>query len=369
MKRTKLQLHMLRSFGATLLNRDEEGLAKRISFGTSERLRISSQCLKKHLRDAIRDTLSTLPQTVRSRLIFRDIIYPNVVAAGVVDETAKELVLALMKLLKVSPKDDLSTGELVVMGKPEIDYISQELVNCAQTGDDIKTRIDKKSLKALAGGFTVGVDAALFGRFTAGDTLSRGDAAVAVAHSIGVSAVKNTMDDFTAIDDLNQDHHGAAHMNQADLGAGIFYEYMAIDLPCLVSNLTGCQASEWETNLDYNGVLDVLEELLKAAVTVSPGAKIGSTAPYSRPFYVLMELGEEQPCQYVDAFLQAIRFDQTNEPKQNVVSVLEQYIADYDGMYGNEKARVVSTLVETNLADAQKMTSSDARKAILELLS
>src|SRR5262245_171802 len=45
-----LQIHTLASYPATLLNRDDSGLAKRLPFGGATRTRISSQCLKRHWR-------------------------------------------------------------------------------------------------------------------------------------------------------------------------------------------------------------------------------------------------------------------------------------------------------------------------------
>ncbi len=47
-----IQIHTLHSYPGTLLNRDDSGLAKRLPFGGVERLRISSQCLKRHWRVA-----------------------------------------------------------------------------------------------------------------------------------------------------------------------------------------------------------------------------------------------------------------------------------------------------------------------------
>jgi hypothetical protein len=45
-----IQIHSLTSYPASLLNRDDAGLAKRIPFGGAVRTRISSQCLKRHWR-------------------------------------------------------------------------------------------------------------------------------------------------------------------------------------------------------------------------------------------------------------------------------------------------------------------------------
>jgi len=72
---TFLQIHVLTSYPATLLNRDDVGFAKRIPFGGANRLRISSQCLKRHWRTfegegaiaSIGVGSGTVPMSVRSR--------------------------------------------------------------------------------------------------------------------------------------------------------------------------------------------------------------------------------------------------------------------------------------------------------------
>ena len=47
-----VQIHTLASFPAVLLNRDDAGAAKRLPYGGASRLRVSSQCLKRHWRFA-----------------------------------------------------------------------------------------------------------------------------------------------------------------------------------------------------------------------------------------------------------------------------------------------------------------------------
>jgi CRISPR system Cascade subunit CasC len=47
-----IQIHTLTSWSAVLLNRDDAGMAKRLPYGGAQRLRVSSQCLKRHWRKA-----------------------------------------------------------------------------------------------------------------------------------------------------------------------------------------------------------------------------------------------------------------------------------------------------------------------------
>lgn len=61
-----LQIHFLTSYHASLLNRDDVGLAKRIRFGGHDRLRVSSQCLKRHWREWMLER-TDVPRGYRTR--------------------------------------------------------------------------------------------------------------------------------------------------------------------------------------------------------------------------------------------------------------------------------------------------------------
>ena len=74
-----MQIHTLHSYPATLLNRDDSGLAKRMPFGDAVRTRISSQCLKRHWRVAEDEfSLTNIePDALRSRnVIDRTVMQP-----------------------------------------------------------------------------------------------------------------------------------------------------------------------------------------------------------------------------------------------------------------------------------------------------
>ena len=57
-------------------------------------------------------------------------------------------------------------------------------------------------------------------------------------------------DYFSVVDDLPgrpDDDPGAAHIGDMELTAGLFYGYVVVDLPGLVSNLEGCDAQAWDS--------------------------------------------------------------------------------------------------------------------------
>src|SRR5690606_1785398 len=107
----------------------------------------------------------------------------------------------------------------------------------------------------------------------------------------------------TVVDDLNRDDEtGAAHANQTELGAGLYYGYVVVDVPLLVSNLTGCVSANWRSQ-DAALPRRILEALVHSVVRQSPGAKKGSTAPYAWADFLLLEVGSVQPRTLANAFL------------------------------------------------------------------
>ncbi|MBK6741780.1 MAG: type I-E CRISPR-associated protein Cas7/Cse4/CasC [Hydrogenophilales bacterium] len=358
-----LQIHTLTSYAAALLNRDDAGLAKRIPFGNAERMRVSSQCLKKHWRDDLHRVLD-LPGGIRSRMFFEREVLKRVLEAGVNEEQARKLVEALLKRLVQGGQDKtnpLRLNQPVLFGKPEADYLVSLVEACAKNGEDPVKTLDERlkgengNLRALmksAGqdDLYAGVEGAMFGRFVTSDILARSDAAVHVAHAFTVHPLSTEVDYFTVVDDLKEAYEdaGAAHAGDMELGAGLFYGYVVVDVPLLVSNLSGCDAKDWKSQPPetLKDARDVLERLIDAIATVSPGAKLGSTAPYARAACVLLETGNGQPRTLANAYLKALKLN--GDPMQQAVNELGRHLGAIDGMYGQNEQRFVSSTQGTD---------------------
>ncbi|MEF3169271.1 MAG: type I-E CRISPR-associated protein Cas7/Cse4/CasC [Deltaproteobacteria bacterium] len=354
-----LQIHTLTSYHAALLNRDDAGLAKRIPFGNAERMRVSSQCLKKHWRDDLHRSLD-LPGGIRSRMFFEREVLRRVVEGGLDEATARKLVETLLKGVVQGGQDKknpLRLNQPILFGKPEADYFVQLIMESAREGEDpvkiLEQRLksEKGNLRALlksAGqnDLYAGIEGALFGRFVTSDILARSDAAVHVAHAFTVHPLTTEVDYFTVVDDLKEEHEdaGAAHAGDMELGAGLFYGYVVVDVPLLVSNLSGCDRKEWKTQPQetLEDARNVLARLIDAITTVSPGAKLGSTAPYARAACVLLETGSAQPRTLANAYLKAIR--PTGDLMQQSVDALSQHLNAIDAMYGREEQRFLSAI-------------------------
>ncbi len=367
-----IQLHYLTPYHASLLNRDDLGLAKRIPFGGASRIRISSQCLKRHWRvyegdyslKSITEGSDNLDMSVRSRRIFENEIAKPLLSKGY---NRSYLYKALNKLVntvlginlerkKETEKEEalaIETPQLVVLGRPEINYLkrlTEELISDASSVEEIEKRCRekiqkgelKKNLQALDK--ASGLDAALFGRMVTADILSRGDAAIHVAHAFSVHEEETETDFFTAVDDLvkAEGKLGSGHINETELTSNIYYGYVVVDLPQLVSNLEGVDRKDW-AKADRTLSARIVHNLVHIIATVSPGAKLGSTAPYSRANTMLIESGSSQPRTLANAYIKPVNLEKGSDPLRESVDAMGRHLRKMDSVYGkNEERRVVS---------------------------
>ena len=192
-----IQIHTLHNYPGALLNRDDAGLAKRLPYGDAIRTRISSQCLKRHWRVADDHfALANLgvPMAVRSRVTL-DLIRKKLIEGGLSEALAQSAGEGLRDagLLDKGGKESkgkeaLETGQAVLMGYAEIDYLVKRCAELAQEHTDVKAlkaaiakflKDEKTNIAALKHGS--GLESALFGRMVTSDVLASRDAAVYVA--------------------------------------------------------------------------------------------------------------------------------------------------------------------------------------------
>ncbi len=372
-----LQIHSLTSYPATLLNRDDAGLAKRIVFGGSSRTRVSSQCLKKHWRShegahSLRGL--DVPMSIRSRLTFERLIREPL-SETTNDDAALIVTQALMDAVGLKPDKEAQTGQVTILGHKEVAYLRQlatevlaeDAVGEASIGAaDGLTKAEKKQLKAVVDAALkargknlkqnlrqlgdsaagVGLDGALFGRMVTSDVLrARVDAAIHVAHSFTVHGENAEQDYFSAVDELKAldatADAGSGHIDSTELDTGLYYGYVVVDVPTLVANLTGASPSDWLA-ADRDLASRVIERLVKMIATVSPGAKLGSTAPHAWSQLILVEGGESQPRTLANAFLRPV--SQRPDLLASTFEALGKHIADFDAMYGNSGVRACAAM-------------------------
>ena len=363
-----LQIHTLHAYPAALLNRDDSGLAKRMPYGGAVRTRISSQCLKRHWRVAEDEfALHNIPDVeaaVRSRdIVSRRVTGPLRNGSSPNEEVVNAVEEAFQKGVYGDSGTERSGRQPLLLGLPEVEFLRREAHSiCVEHATDAKAAgaAAMDLFKGQRGNFRAfretarlpgGLEGALFGRMVTSDPAANIDAAIHVAHAFTVHAEESESDYFSVVDDLqgDEDDPGAAHIGDMELTAGLFYGYVVVDLPGLVSNLEGCDAKEWDS-ADKSLAGKVIEHLVHLIATVSPGAKLGSTAPYAYADLMLIEAGSRQPRSLANAF-------RTPTPPQTApaAGALALYLDKLDSAYGARETRRLMSLEKFDIPGADRV--------------
>ncbi len=259
----------------------------------------------------------------------------------------------------------------LLLGLPEVEYLQGKArAVCIDHADDAGAA--KKAAEDLfnvrrgeganfrafreAARLPGGLEGALFGRMVTSDPGANIDAAVHVAHAFTVHAEECESDYFSVVDDLQADDEdpGAAHIGDMELTAGLFYGYVVVDVPGLVSNLEGCEAEKSQT-ADRTLAAKVVEHLVHLIATVSPGAKLGSTAPYARARFMLIEAGSGQPYSLADSFRTPIHPPQMKETLAALVAEINRQ----DRAYGARGMRRFMSLEDCDIPNSEHLCLND----------
>ncbi|RVU14167.1 type I-E CRISPR-associated protein Cas7/Cse4/CasC [Methylobacterium oryzihabitans] len=291
-----VQLHWLTAYPPANLNRDDTGRPKTARFGNVDRLRVSSQALKRAWRtsDAFRSALHGHLGERTQRL--GEEIERHLVGQGIAADAALRAARAVGDVFgKIKPETDRKPAriEQLVFVSAEERAAALALAERIAAGGEVDLS-RTPLLKPVDGA----VDIGMFGRMLADDPDFNREAAVQVAHAVTTHRAIVEDDYYTAVDDLKTpaEDAGAGFVGEAGFGAGTFYLYLCIDRDLLVRNLGGDEA------LARRG----LAALVQAAATVGPRGKQASFASRAYASYGLVERGEEAPRSLAAAFLKPV---------------------------------------------------------------
>jgi CRISPR system Cascade subunit CasC len=308
-----LQLHTITSYPAANLNRDDSGRPKTLVYGGAERLRVSSQSMKRAWRtsDEFRTAVGEVNIGARTQE-FGHALYKALLEKGLDEKGAIEKVRAVVehdKLGKLEEKrkpkkgeepsaDDaapIETNQLVHLGQDELDALLK-LADRLASNEDVTAKdalILQKHPRA--------VDIAMFGRMLADNTGYNVEGAVEVAHAFTTHRVTVEDDFYTAVDDLKAKRPGAdagaGFLGVFEFGAGVFYQYANVNLDLLVKNLGG------NAELARQAVAGLIE----AMGVANPKGKQHSTAARARSGYMRVEIGQKAPRTLANAFLKPVQ--------------------------------------------------------------
>lgn len=309
-----VQIHALVSYPPSNLNRDDMGRPKTAVMGGKQRLRISSQSIKRAWRESefFSDALSghvgyrtkLLGDQIKKALVSGNSL--STILEGK-DEPVNnpmnekhanawaQLIAAVFAKIKT---DSLKSEQLVHVSHDEICAIDSYLSEIAA---DSRAPAAKEEAKIALCNPVTDVDIALFGRMIADSPKNSVDAAAQVSHPLTIHPVVVEDDYFTAVDDLNKAEEiaGAGHLGVSEFGSGIFYTYVCVNRELLIENLGG--------NAELAN--KAISALIECVAKIGPKGKQNSFASRVYASYLMVEQGNQQPRALTAAFMAPFKTD------------------------------------------------------------
>jgi CRISPR system Cascade subunit CasC len=318
--KTLIEIHALQNFAPSNLNRDDTGAPKDALFGGTRRARVSSQCLKRAVRQYFGQKkndgfFSPDELAVRTKRVYQAIADLLAGKRKKTETLAKaEIALAYVKL---KAADEGKTQYLLFLGQKEIasladtihQFWEQITPEKKESGEKNKGKGKKEAASSAPkevqeriysifdGGKAV--DVALFGRMLADMPEKNQNAACQVAHAISTHSVEREFDFYTAVDDRKpEDTAGADMMGTVEFNSACFYRYAVVDWEKLVANL------QEDRDLAAKG----LRAFLEGFVVAGPTGKQNTFAAHNPTEFVAVSVRRNTaPRNLANAYEAAIR--------------------------------------------------------------
>jgi CRISPR system Cascade subunit CasC len=392
---TFIEVHALRAFPPSNLNRDDLGTPKTAVFGGVRRLRISSQCLKRTWRmsEHFRGAFAEEQLGVRTDRLPEEVLRA---VGDALDGDARNGLVALLtsigkKGAKQASEDDDEAADRdepgaadadaeIAAGKPRTPhllFLSRQEIDAigafareereALTKVFKKKKVDAETIKKLRKQLEQhlqthtsknAVDVGLFGRFVTSDEIDTVEGALQVAHGLGTQTVEVEYDYFTAVDDLG-DEPGAGHLGESEYASSVLYLYACCDLAQLEKNLGARTAGGRVADEEAKRLARAsLPALVRAIAQATPKGKKTGTAPHTRAEYVEVVVRRGAPLSFANAFIKPVSTHaQGSDVMAGSITQLVKHRDRLEAAYGHDKdalGRFVLCLRDVDLGAAKE---------------
>jgi CRISPR system Cascade subunit CasC len=362
--KTIIEIHALQNFAPSNLNRDDTGAPKDALFGGTRRARVSSQCLKRSVRQYFQglveqNALASDDVAFRTKRIL-DALVKSLVEKGRGEDEAEEKARLALGAMELTVKEDGKSEYLLFLGQRELSGIADiihkkwdsitasEAVptegkkpgkakkQAAQSADpELKKALDK----VFNGGKAL--DVALFGRMLADMPEKNQNAACQVAHAISTHSVEREFDFYTAVDDLKpEDSAGADMLGTVEFNSACFYRYAVVDWEKLVENLQN------DRELAAKG----LRAFLEGFVVAEPTGKQNTFAAHNPPEFVAVTVRRNAaPRNLANAFEMPVRVKKDESLTRKSAEELAKKAQTLQVAFGGEEQTFILNLIKAEL--------------------
>lgn len=356
-----IDIHALQTLPPSLINRDDTGAPKSAVYGGVPRQRVSSQAWKRAIRkyfeseidaESVGDRSKRLPEKIARKAQEHEgwnaeraqkEVAELFKAAGIKTEVDAKRIKAL-KDSEETTEEELAAAQypqtkyLLFLSPHQIERAAEAII--AADGEKIKK---KDALEILDTQHSV--DMALFGRMVADDAAYNVDAAVQVAHALGIHASAPEFDYFTAVDDLAEEGEetGAGMIGTVQMMSSTLYRYATVNLDGLTRNLDSAENAK-------QAAVNFVDAFIKSM----PTGKINTFANQTMPELIYIAVRDTRPVSLVTAFEEPVEPTTGQSLRVAGAEALAKEEAEFEENYGLQpKAAFVVGLSEARQAFAQ----------------
>lgn len=362
-----VSLSMLKNYSPSLVNRDDSDDAKQVVVGGVNRSRISSQCLKRAVREEIGNrgiTTAHLEDLVEQ--ILSDECAKGTITESDIDSIGKALCCEDVLNCDWSKRAS-KTGEKKDNGKGRT--VNQ--VNMTEVGTVIKVAIENKDMKqnelvkAIRNALRdvrISTDKAMFGTMATSGLIESVDGAVQMAQTFSI-------DEYVPEDDFIVPKFSAENVDDFDPFFGSYKKFEQDNMrkaegetlasSCLHSNTmltcTSVNVTELKRNLSSSiqhtkidaenidsDVAKSVCDYIETVITTEPSAKQNSMSAHSVPAVVYIEVIEDGAVKYPQgSFEKIVRRTETDSVSEIGIRRIADFAADDTFRTGNIKKYVM----------------------------
>lgn len=356
-----INFHVLISHSPSCLNRDDMNMQKTAVFGGVNRVRVSSQSLKRSMRTSDYHLANLGAPSVRTRDLPRLKIRFTELLKDRFDAERVGRALEWM-----SGKEGIAEGVTGDAVAPwAVDEVAHYCALLGEEGQDLK-KLEKqieKDARPFRAAMSNAKDIALSGRMATSGLMSSlpVDGALAVAHAITTHAVEpQDVDWFTAVDDLTAGagETGAGHLDTQQFSSGVFYRYASLNLKQLQVNLGLLpDMKSAETEDTRKAALDIARHVFHMLATVVPSAKQQSFAAHNLADFAVVSFAD-QPISLANAFEAPVARDRNGGFLKPSIKALAEYWARINHAYSlDETANAFALEAGIELGGQTALTS------------
>lgn len=346
-----IDIHALHTVPPSNINRDDTGAPKTATFGGVLRQRVSSQAWKRAIRKDFEQYLKPEELGWRTKRVVEkavkqiEEIAPDWEEKRAVDGVVNVLQAAGIKATPPKKKDEEGNEPM-----PEATYLlflsAHQLRRVAEyvVENDGAKPSKREAAKLLDEEHSV--DIAMFGRMVADAPDYNVDAAVQVAHALGVAPAEPEFDYYTAVDDVVEDAEetGAGMIGTVQMMSSTLYRYATVNLTQLEENLASRDAAR-----------EAVAAFVQSFITSMPTGKQNSYANRTMPEAVVVAVRDDRPISWVNAFEEPVEASAGRSRRQEAASRLAQEAENIAEIYS---APAVGTWV---------LALADLREALQDL--